>query len=37
MRFKQYDIVQHFKYETLTDEQKKQNIYLYQILAFPGM
>ena len=35
MRFKQYDIVKHFKYETLTDEQKKQNIYLYQILAFP--
>lgn len=23
MRFKQYDIVKHFKYETLTDEQKK--------------
>lgn len=29
MRFKQYDVVKHFKYETLTNEQKKQNIYLY--------
>ena len=35
MRFKKYDVVKHFKHETLTDDQKKQNIYLYQILAFP--
>lgn len=26
------DIVKHFKYETLTDEEKKQNKYLYRIL-----
>ena len=35
MRFQKYDIIKHFKYETLTDEQKEKNIYLYQILAFP--
>ena len=29
MRFQKYDIVKHFKYETLTDEQKEKNIYLY--------
>ena len=35
MRFQKYDIVKHFKHETLTDKQKEQNIYLYQILDFP--
>lgn len=31
-KFKKYDIVRHFKYETLNDEQKKANIYVYQII-----
>lgn len=35
MRFQKYDVVKHFKHETLNEEQKNQNIYLYQILAFP--
>ena len=26
------DIVRHFKYETLTEEEKRQNIYTYRIL-----
>ena len=26
-------LVRHFKYETLTDEEKKQNKYVYQVLA----
>lgn len=30
--FKKYDIIKHFKYETLTDEMQKQHIYIYQVL-----
>ena len=33
-RLKKGDIVKHFKYETLSDEQKAQNIYVYRILDF---
>ena len=31
-RLNKGDIIKHFKYETLTDEQKAQNIYVYRIL-----
>ena len=27
------DIVKHFKYETLTDEERKQNKYLYRVIG----
>lgn len=30
--FTKYDIIKHFKYETLTDEMHKQHIYIYQVL-----
>lgn len=28
------DIVRHFKYETLSEEEKKQNKYIYRIVEF---
>lgn len=28
------DIVRHFKYETLSEEEKKQNKYIYRIVGF---
>lgn len=33
-RFKIGDVVRHFKHETLTDEERKQNKYIYQIRGF---
>ena len=30
--FKKYDLIKHFKHETLTDEMQKQHIYIYQVL-----
>ena len=33
-RIEQGEIVRHFKYETLTREQKQQNKYLYRIVCF---
>ena len=33
-RFRVGDIVKHFKYETLSEEEKKEHKYLYKILAF---
>lgn len=30
--FKKYDIIKHFKNETLTDEMQKNHVYIYQIL-----
>lgn len=33
-RLKKGDIVKHFKYETLSDTEKAQNIYTYRILDF---
>ncbi len=32
-RFQQGDIVQHFKRETLTEAEKEQGIYLYEIVG----
>ena len=34
IKFMQGDKVIHFKYETLTDEEKNQNKYVYMILGF---
>ena len=31
--FNKYDIVKHFKYETLSDEQKAAHLYTYQIIS----
>ena len=33
-RLNKGDIVRHFKYETLSDSEKAQNIYVYRILDF---
>lgn len=33
MRFEKDDIVRHFKYETLTDEEKQANKYMYRIIG----
>ena len=33
MRFEKDDIVRHFKYETLTDEEKRENKYMYRIIG----
>ena len=33
MRFKSGDIVSHFKRETLSEEDKKNNVYLYEIVG----
>ena len=33
MRFEKDDIVRHFKYETLTDEEKMENKYMYRIIG----
>lgn len=32
-RFRVGDIVRHFKYETLTEEEKRQNKYLYKVFG----
>ena len=32
MRIKKYDVVRHFKFETLTETEKLKNVYTYQIL-----
>jgi hypothetical protein len=32
--FKVYDVVRHFKWEMISEEEKKQNKYLYCIKAF---
>lgn len=31
---KVFDIVHHFKHETLTEEQKKAGLYTYRIVSF---
>lgn len=31
-RLRKYDIIKHFKYETLSEEEKRKHKYLYQIL-----
>ncbi len=33
MRFKEGDTVRHFKWETLTDEEKSKNRYMYRIIG----
>lgn len=32
-KLKVFDIVKHFKYETLTEEQKKAGLYTYRIVS----
>lgn len=31
-KFRKYDIVRHFKYETLSESDKQSGLYIYQIL-----